>query len=59
MQSADRIRALRAAGEHDAALRLALELVRSMPADAELQTGHQGNRPLDKRLWQSQNPCPS
>jgi tetratricopeptide (TPR) repeat protein len=37
MQSADRIRALRAAGEHDAALRLALELVRSMPADAELQ----------------------
>lgn len=37
MQSASRIRALRAAGDHDAALQLALELVRAAPKDAELQ----------------------
>ena len=37
MESANRIRALRAAGDHDAALRLAQELVRVEPTDAELQ----------------------
>lgn len=37
MPGADRIRALRAAGEHDAALRLALELLCATPADAGLQ----------------------
>jgi len=36
-QSASRIRSLRAAGDHDAALRLALELVGAEPTDAELQ----------------------
>jgi tetratricopeptide (TPR) repeat protein len=37
MQSASRIRAVRAAGDHDGALRLALELVQAQPTDAELQ----------------------
>ena len=37
MQSANRIRELRAAGDLDAAVRLARELVRAEPTDAELQ----------------------
>jgi tetratricopeptide (TPR) repeat protein len=35
--NADRIRSLRANGDHDAALRLAHELVRAEPTDAEVQ----------------------
>jgi tetratricopeptide (TPR) repeat protein len=37
MQSASRVRSLRASGDHDAALRVALELLRVEPTNAELQ----------------------